>query len=357
MKPAMEWGLYLITAMPPRMTANESLTNSVAYAVAAERLGYSHAWVLEHHFTPYGLVGSALTHAAFILGRTTTLKVGTAIQVLPLHHPVKLAEQVALLDQLSGGRLMFGVGRGTFRKDFRVFGADMGKSREMMIESVELMRRCWIEGRCASASEFYDFPEVEVYPEPLTKPYPPLYTVAISPASVTWAAREGIPLIFGFAHNDEEKAAILEQYGEEAEAAGHDPAAIPHVISCIAGVSANGEDVKRASWDHLEWWMDQGYQASELYAPGAPVIPTYEWRQREHQQRILRGIRSARDVLAQEMDKNPIGSPQECIDKLNRTVEITGIRRFAFGFEAVGARDEVLRSIEQYTAEVLPHVG
>ncbi|HEX8306830.1 MAG TPA: LLM class flavin-dependent oxidoreductase [Allosphingosinicella sp.] len=352
----MEWGIYLITAQAPILTAEEAIQNSVFFAQEAERLGYSHAWVLEHHFTRYGLVGSALMHASFILGKTSRLKVGTAIQVLPLHHPVQVAEQVALIDQLSQGRLMLGVGRGTFRKDFEVFGADMGSSRQMTAESLDIIKSLWIDGKAEGKGPFFKFPEIEIYPEVYTKPHPPLYTVAISPESIAWAAGLGIPLILGFSHNDEEKAVILEQYGSHAEDAGFDPGEIPHVVSCIAGVSRDGDQIKRASWDHILWWMDEGYQATQLYAPGATTVPSYEWRQREHEQRVLKGIRTAVDILPDEMAKNPIGSPQECIDKLCATVEATGITRFALGFEAAGKREAVMESMELFTSEVIPHV-
>lgn len=353
----IDWGIYLITAKPPEMTHQEVINNSIAFAIEAEKLGYTHAWVLEHHFTPYGLVGSALTQAAFLLGATSTLRIGTAVQVLPLHHPVRLAEEVALIDQLSEGRLMFGIGRGVFRKDFTVFGADMSKSREMAIESLDIMRRCWTEGHCSSENGFYRFPDIEVYPQPFTKPHPLIYTVAISPETIAWAGKEGLPLIFGWVQTDEEMAMIIDEYNEHADRAGHDIGTIPHVISCLGGVSTNGDDIRSASRAHLEWWMDQGYQATELYSPGAPSIPSYEWRQREHQQRVLRGIRSARDVLPDHLKRNPIGSPQECIDKLNRTIKITGIKRFAFGFEAVGRREAVLDSMRRYASDVLPFVG
>lgn len=352
----MDWGLYLISALPPGMSEGEVLSNSIEYATRAESLGFGHAWCLEHHFTRYGLAGSALMHAAFILGRTQNMRVGTAIQVLPLHHPVHLAEQVALIDHLSGGRLMFGIGRGTFMKDFLVFGRDMSRSREATIEALEIMRSCWSDGRCRADGEFNKFPEVDVYPKSLTRPHPPLYTVATSPESIAWAGREGIPLIFAYQYSDEKKVAVLEQYGIHAEEAGHDPAAIPHVISCIAGVSLDGEEIRQSSSERLLWWMQEGGRASGLYGPSAALVPSYEEKQRENRERLLRGFRGAVDLLPDDLAVNPIGSPQECVDKLCTTVEMTGIRRLALGFEAAGDRTAVLKSMDLFVERVMPHV-
>ena len=136
----MDWSLFLINAQPPGMAVHDVIDNGVQYALAGERHGFSTAWVLEHHFTQFGVVGSPLFYASFLLGKTTTLKVGTAIQVITLDHPVRLAEQVALLDHLSNGRLVFGFGRGYFLKDFVVFDKDRHKSREIADEWLAISR-------------------------------------------------------------------------------------------------------------------------------------------------------------------------------------------------------------------------
>jgi alkanesulfonate monooxygenase SsuD/methylene tetrahydromethanopterin reductase-like flavin-dependent oxidoreductase (luciferase family) len=148
---------------------------------------------------------------------------------------------------------------------------------------------------------------------------------------------------------------MLEQYAMHAEAAGHDPDQIPHIISAIAGTSVEGDDIKNLSWDHLVWWTDEGSNASGMYAPGAPLVRSYEWRVREYQERVIRGMRSAVDMLPQQFKHNPIGSPQECVDKLSATIEATGIKRFALGFEAAGERSAVLDSIELFASDVMPH--
>ena len=352
----MEWGVFLCAAQPPGTVAKDVLSNSTAYAVAAEKMGFSHAWVLEHHFTRYGLVGSALTQAAFILGKTKNLKVGTAIQVVPLAHPVRLAEDVALIDQMSGGRLMFGIGRGAFVKDFTVFDVDMTKSRELTGEWYDIMRAAWTEGRCSASTDNIRFPEVEIFPEPLTRPHPPVYSVAQSPESIEFAAKRGMPMILDFALSDEEIVDRLEHYAIAAESAGLDPSAASHVATFIAGVDRDGERVRKASLDHLVWWCDEFFRASEMFKPGVK-ISGYEWHQRQYEQRVLNGERDMRDALPKVMKKSPIGTPQECIDKLARTKELTGITKIALGFEALINRTAVLDSMQLFAEEVMPHLA
>jgi alkanesulfonate monooxygenase SsuD/methylene tetrahydromethanopterin reductase-like flavin-dependent oxidoreductase (luciferase family) len=98
---------------------------ALAEADLAERLGYRDLWVTEHHFIPFGVNPSALAMASYLLGRTRWLRVGTAVTLAPLYHPLQLAEQAALLDQLSGGRFDFGIGRGGYLRDFVEFGIDL----------------------------------------------------------------------------------------------------------------------------------------------------------------------------------------------------------------------------------------
>lgn len=353
---SIEWGIYLMTAQLPETTAREAVANSTSYAVEAERLGFSHAWVLEHHFTRYGIAGSALMHASFILGRTRTLKVGTAIQVIPLQHPVRVAEEVALIDQMSEGRLLFGIGRGIFVKDYRVFGADIKRNREMMTDWYDVLIRAWTQGKCSGAGDFLDFPEVDIHPEVFTKPHPPIYTVAQSPESIAWAAQRGMPMLLDFTLPDEDKASRLEHYALVADEAGFDPDSIPHVISFLAGADRDGDRIRANSEKNLIWWFEEFNRASAMFTPGAERIAGYEWHIKEFEQLAIRGERDVKSALPRVFDVNPIGTPQECIDKLSRTVEITGVRNFALGFESVGKRELVLESMNLFAEEVMPYV-
>lgn len=349
----MQFGIFLITAQPPGITASESIRASCKYAERAEELGFHHAWVLEHHFTRYGLVGSALAHASFILGRTKMLKVGTAINVIPLEHPVRLAEEVALIDQLSQGRLMFGIGRGTFVKDYTVFGVDMAENRAIMDEWFDLMRRCWRDGRCSSDSERLSFDEVEVYPPVYTRPEPPVYAVAQSPVTIRWAAERGLPMILNFTLTDEEKRAQIEEYEDRADEAGLDPTGVPHLLACLAGTARDGDVIRNQSRDYFVWWLEEFARASQLFEPENEHIAGYEQHRRKWAEMIQRGERKASQSVDRIYAVNPIGSPQECIDRLSRTISMTGIDNFAFGFDAAGDQKQVLESMQMFSEEVL----
>lgn len=352
----MEWGIFLVTSLPPGTSATVVIQNSIAYAVRAEELNYDHAWVLEHHFTRYGLVGSPILQAGYVLGRTKRLRVGTAIQVIGLDHPVRLAEQVSLLDQMSEGRLMFGFGRGMWRKDFAVFGRDIGRSREYMEEWYAIMKSAWVTGRCSAQSDNLNFSEVKIYPRPYTKPHPPLYTVAQSPESLRWAGKQGIPVIFdrfthAFERTHKDLIAALDIYNEAAQKAGHDPTQIPHALSLLAGVSADGEKIKKVARPFIGWWIEEGRRTSELTNRTG-----YEHHQAIRDRLASAGIRTGYDVADGIVENSPIGSVQECVDKIANVIEATGITRLALGFETVGDRSAVLECMQMYSEEVIPRV-
>jgi len=352
----LQWGIFLLTTQSPGLTPEEVIRRATDYTLYAEKLGMNSAWTLEHHFTKYGLVGSALTQAAFLLGKTVTINVGTAINVIPTEHPVRLAEEVALLDQMSGGRIMFGIGRGHFIKDYMVFGVDMSKNTEMLMEGYELMMQAWATGSCSAQSEYYNFPKVDVNPPTYTKPNPPVYTVATSPETLEWAGSKGIPLLLTAFYDDEELLGMMQFYNEIADANGHDINAIPHVLTRIGG-AATTFDIRAASVPLLNWWMDEFTGASSLYTTQGKNIRGYDWHRRRREQAIMRGEKKPSAGSQKVIDINPIGSPQECIDKLSRSMEILGVRHAAFGFEAVSDSVQIVKeSMDCFNEEVLPKI-
>jgi alkanal monooxygenase alpha chain len=330
----------------------------VKLSVAAEELGFDAVWLLEHHFSRYGLLGSPFGMAGYVLGKTTRLKVGTAINVVTIDHPLRLAENVAMLDQLSGGRFYFGVGRGGFVKDFQAFGVDMASSRERMDEWMRIMHEAWETGSAESHSEFIEFNRVPVYPEPFTKPHPPIYTVASSPSTVEWAARKGYPMLLNYLFEDEEKISQLELYGEVAAAAGHDPASIDHALSCMVSVCEDDQvdEAKTSTRNYLGWWMEEYVRASQLYEAKNQNIKGYEYHQNLWRDWANKGDTSTDARVNKAFRLNPFGGRNECIEKLHQIAEVTGLRHFICGFENLGAPEKVIGSMRMFMEDVVPAV-
>jgi alkanesulfonate monooxygenase SsuD/methylene tetrahydromethanopterin reductase-like flavin-dependent oxidoreductase (luciferase family) len=166
------------------------------YNIEAEALGYHSTFAVEHHFTGFGQVSATLNLLTYLAAKTTTLRVGTAVLVLPWHNPVLLAEQAATLDLLSGGRLDFGVGKGYRHNEFAGFCIPMEESQERFEEALEVITRAWVSNdRFSHHGRFWNFEDIVVEPPTAQKPHPPFWMGAGSPASITMVAERGYNLL------------------------------------------------------------------------------------------------------------------------------------------------------------------
>ncbi len=161
----------------------------------AEELGFDSIWIPEHHFSTYGMLGDTLTLAAAIAQRTKRIKIGTAVILLPLQHPVRVAEQAALVDVLSDGRLLMGLGRAYQPSEFAGFGMDPAESRDRFAEALEILIKCFTEEGFSYEGQFWSAHDVTLFPKPVQKPHPPLYMAAVTPPSYELAAKAGLSIL------------------------------------------------------------------------------------------------------------------------------------------------------------------
>ena len=176
-------------------TEGEVYADALEEARLADELGFEAVWLAEHHFSRYGICPSLAVLAAAIARETRRVRIGTSVVVAPFAHPLRIAEEWAMVDILSGGRLEFGIGRGYQPKEFRGLGVSMEKTRERFDEAVEVIRRAWTDERVTFEGEFFQVRDLHVLPRPLQKPHPPLWTAAVSPDTYTLAARRGFKIL------------------------------------------------------------------------------------------------------------------------------------------------------------------
>jgi alkanesulfonate monooxygenase SsuD/methylene tetrahydromethanopterin reductase-like flavin-dependent oxidoreductase (luciferase family) len=158
----------------------------VEYIKAADQLGFESAFMVEHHFTGYGQLSASLNLLSYLAACTKRIRLGTAVVVLPWHNPALLAEQVATLDVLSGGRVEFGVGRGYRKVEFDAFCMPMDEAWERFNECMGFMLKAWTtEGRFSFQGKFWSYKDVVVEPAPIQQPHPPIWMAGGSPESIT----------------------------------------------------------------------------------------------------------------------------------------------------------------------------
>jgi len=168
----------------------------IGYVEEAEELGYHSIFLVEHHFTGFGQVSASLNLLTYLAARTTRMRLGTAVVVVPWHNPVLLAEQAATVDLLSGGRLDFGVGKGYRANEFHGFNVKGDEAQELFLESLQVIRRAWqSEERFTHIGKHWTFQDIVVEPPPIQRPHPPLWLAAGSEEGLTWAAENEFNLL------------------------------------------------------------------------------------------------------------------------------------------------------------------
>ena len=254
----MRFGLFGGAAAPrvadPSSTA-ESFLDFVETNVEAERLGYHSSFVTEHHFTGIGQLSAPLTLLTYIAARTTRLRLGTAILVLPWHNPVLLAEQVATLDLLSRGRLDLGVGKGYRHNEFAGFAMPPDEAEPRFQEVLDvLLRALASDERFSHRGRFYRYDDVAVEPPPHQRPHPPLWLAAGSDASIATCARRNFNLLLDQFASPQQIGERIALYRRELAAAGHafDPmrVAVARNVFVADDSVAKDEAVRRQARTH-----------------------------------------------------------------------------------------------------------
>ena len=230
----MHLGLMMECEYRPGATDETAFAEAFDLATAAEDLGYDAVWLAERHFSsPERIAAGAgggvpsfasapLLFASALAGRTERVRIGIAVSVLPLSHPIRLAEEVATLDQISRGRLDFGIGRSGFATSYAGYAVPYGESRERFQECLDILRLAWTQETFSYSGQHFTFEDVSLTPKPYQKPYPPLRMAATTHDTFPIVGEMGFPIFVGLRGTDvPETARNVEVYRQAWKAAGH----------------------------------------------------------------------------------------------------------------------------------------
>jgi alkanesulfonate monooxygenase SsuD/methylene tetrahydromethanopterin reductase-like flavin-dependent oxidoreductase (luciferase family) len=225
----MDIGLMMDCDYREGQTQQEAFDAALTTADLTETLGFDSLWLAERHFSPPGgaalisSIGSApLLMATAIAMRTSRIRIGTAVLLLPLGHPVRLAEEVATLDHLSQGRLDLGIGRSSLPRAYVGYNIAYEESRERFQECLEVMRLAWTQPRFSYTGTFYTYRDVEVIPKPYQQPHPPLHHAAATRETFTAIGTAGLQLLVALIGTSmSELAPVIAAYQTAWQAAGH----------------------------------------------------------------------------------------------------------------------------------------
>jgi len=184
-------------------------------AVLAEELGFNNVWASEHHFAEDAWNPSPVTFLAAVAARTERVRVGTYVLLLPFHNPVRVAEDIAVLDNISGGRVDLPVGVGSAAEEFRTFGIPFNERLGRTFEALRIIERCFAGEEFSYKGKYYDFPNVRMTTTPVQKPGPPIWVASMGDQSVAWTARRGYHLAAGAGRGHAKYEELLVQYGHD----------------------------------------------------------------------------------------------------------------------------------------------
>ena len=348
----MEFGMFHEFQRRPSQTEAEAFAASFAQVDEAEAAGLDVMWLAELHNAPErSVLAAPLNIASAVAMRTKRMKIGIAVPVLPLCHPVRIAEEATTVDHISHGRLIFGVGRSGFPRTYEAYGISYAESRERFAEVLEILKRAWTQETFSFHGQFYHFENICVVPKPYQSPYPELRIAVNSPDSYQQTGEAGMPIFVATRLGDlDELVPNLRVYREAWAAAGHpgDGRVYLRVPVYIAETEQKAREEPHESVMFFYKYLGERIEASALQE-GARAI----------ENRAERGQRLQTidydDVLK---SKIVVGTPAMVADRLaglTKTLGLSGIlAEMNCGMRI--PHDRVVRSLRLMCSEVMPHL-
>lgn len=229
------------------------------YEMALERIGimdtagYDAVWLAEHHFSSFSVCPSVHMMGVMAAARTRRLRIGTAVSLAPFYNPLRLAEEVALLDVLSGGRVNWGAGRGFERSEFQAFGIPGEESAPRFRETVDIVLKAWTSDKLTYRGKYYEYDGVEVLPKPLQQPHPPVWMAATSLPAIDWAAAAGFSILMDPHSARGDLAAKRRYYAEKLAVAGHRDAGRVIPMARLVAIDDTAEKAREVAKRAAQW--------------------------------------------------------------------------------------------------------
>jgi probable F420-dependent oxidoreductase len=338
----MNVGLLFSFRNPPRWRRpfTEFYAEQLRQVRRAEELGYDTIWLTEHHFAEDGYSPAILPIAGAIAATTTRVRIGTFLILLPLHNPVRIAEDAATVDVISNGRFDLGVGQGYARGEFAGYGIDRKERSRRLEEGLEILRGAWTEERFSYSGRCYRVENVSIMPRPVQAPHPPLWVGARGPKAIERAARHGCHFM-GLANPEAQRA-----YDDALARAGRKPADLSAAQLHWTYVAASADEAWRHAGEHFHYllhWYGRWLAEASDYAGDEQMsrLPPPE------------KLRDAEGLLFRPL----FGSPQDVAAALERSVSSVRTTHLVLGMHLPGLDpDRSRRSMELFAREVMPRL-
>lgn len=336
-------GLFSMQTHPENPSSHAELyRQTLDHVRLAEEVGFDSAWISEHHFLEDGYCPSPLVMASAMASVTRRIRIGTGALILPLHNPVRVAEDAAVVDNISNGRLILGVALGYRKDEFDGLGVPMKERPSRMEEGIDVIIKSWTEDRFSYDGKRYHLRNLSVTPKPVQKPHIPICIGAFEEPAIRRAGRLGYPLIIGPGRTMQMVRETIRFYNDAARKAGRNPDDVEHVLLREAYIAENGkkarEEADRYIISMYKYYFSLGVK---MFVRG----------------KQLTGLDDPMfDYLPEE--RFIIGDPEECIREIRRYRDELGINYIACRMVFPSATHETIsKCIEIFGREVIPNIN
>lgn len=325
----MKFGLFFLNFQLDGMTSEETLDNMVntVSLVDSEEYHFDTVFIYEHHFSKNGIIGSPITAAGFLLGMTNKLHIGSLNQVITTHHPVRVAEESSLLDQMSEGRFILGISNS--ENDFEMdFFKRQRSSRQQQFEACyDIINDALTTGYCHPQNDFYDFPKVSINPHCFSEGGPKQYVTATSKSVVEWAAKKALPLTFKWDDSlvDKESYAVL--YNKVAMEHGIDTSSVEHQLTVIVNLNSDGNVAREEAKEYL----------------GNYILETYP---------DIDHVTKLNSIISE----NAIGTDADYYAPIKLAVDKTGVKNILLSFESMKEHCDIKGVINMVNEKIASNI-
>jgi alkanesulfonate monooxygenase SsuD/methylene tetrahydromethanopterin reductase-like flavin-dependent oxidoreductase (luciferase family) len=301
----------------------------------AEPLGFDSLFALEHHFTGYAMSPAPTQLLAYYAGRTKRIQLGTAVIVLPWHDPVRVAEQIALLDILCGGRCLFGFGRGAASVEYEGFRIPMGEARPRFVEAAQIVVKALSNDSFEHEGQFFQIPRTAIRPRPVSHPERRFYASAVSPDSAEIMAKLGFGLLMVMQNEWPKAAEDITRYRQIATEAGHTPRP-PIILTNVCCAESRAEAQERAfKYLGLKWQsIDDHYHFSDGHLATVKGYESYGKMARTYA-KINESAEAKKKATDFYVSIQIVGTPGDCLEQIAELRRCTGmdhlVTEFSFG--------------------------
>jgi alkanesulfonate monooxygenase SsuD/methylene tetrahydromethanopterin reductase-like flavin-dependent oxidoreductase (luciferase family) len=346
----MKFALFLLASWTETDTAHQSRIYGEALEQAryAEELGFDSVWIAEHHSSRYGIFLSLMPILSHIAAQTKTIRLGAGVSVLPFHHPIRLAEEAAMVDVLSHGRLNFGVGRGSADYEYGNFNIDFDSRDTRFQEALDIILGLWTTEDFTYHGKYYQVDRLTIAPKPLQKPHPPVHlAVSRTAASIDVAVGRDLPILTSFFTPQDDTLGLISLYSERCAATGKPSRLADVPFFRFVYLSEDEKEAMTYPEEAITWVRDLSTYRRTITRGDEINVDLAHWKT----------VRPAEPPSYKSELVNDLYfcTPEQCVDRITVLQRQHGINYFgaSFSFGAM-AHAKVMASMKLFAEQVMP---